>query len=48
MSWWLGGYTRVGVHDGALFAKPTYRPSVTMRDRTQCCPHRRLEYCTFE
>ena len=42
MSWWLGGHTRVGVHDGALFAKLTYRPPVTMRDRTKCCPHRRL------
>jgi hypothetical protein len=26
MSWWLGGHTRVGVYDGALFAKLTYRP----------------------
>lgn len=34
MSWWLGGHTRVGVHDGALLAKLTYRPPVTMRDRT--------------
>jgi hypothetical protein len=28
------------VHDGALFAKLTYWPLVTMRDRTQGCPHR--------
>jgi len=42
MSWRLGGHTPVGVHDGALFARLTYRPPVTVRDRTQCCPHRRL------
>ena len=42
MSWRLGGHTPVGVHDGALFARLTYRPPVTVRERTQSCPHRRL------